>query len=180
VTRVACHARRCQPTRTTWPATTRGPLVAEPAGVSRSSQAGEGNRTLVFSLEGCGSTIELHPQSSNRTRCRHQTSYFRTQRCSRTQPSRSLHWGVQDSNLRRQSHQIYSLTPLTARETPRHRVQSWAPPHLSDRGRPRPIRSIDRIRHFATLKHLDVPSRQIRPRERCHPRPPRQGASGGT
>ncbi len=28
-------------------------------------------------------------------------------------------WGVQDSNLRRQSHQIYSLTPLTARETPR-------------------------------------------------------------
>jgi hypothetical protein len=25
---------------------------------------------------------------------------------------------VQDSNLRRQSHQIYSLTPLTARETP--------------------------------------------------------------
>jgi hypothetical protein len=27
-------------------------------------------------------------------------------------------WGVQDSNLRRQCHQIYSLTPLTARETP--------------------------------------------------------------
>ncbi len=25
-------------------------------------KAGEGNRTLVFSLEGCGSTIELHPQ----------------------------------------------------------------------------------------------------------------------
>src|SRR3954471_10431052 len=25
--------------------------------------AGEGNRTLVFSLEGCCSTIELHPQS---------------------------------------------------------------------------------------------------------------------
>jgi hypothetical protein len=25
-------------------------------------QAGEGNRTLVFSLEGCCSTIELHPQ----------------------------------------------------------------------------------------------------------------------
>ena len=29
---------------------------------SYSSRAGEGNRTLVFSLEGCGSTIELHPQ----------------------------------------------------------------------------------------------------------------------
>ena len=28
-------------------------------------------------------------------------------------------WGVQDSNLRRLCHQIYSLTPLTARETPR-------------------------------------------------------------
>ena len=28
-------------------------------------------------------------------------------------------WGVQDSNLRRHCHQIYSLTPLTARETPR-------------------------------------------------------------
>jgi hypothetical protein len=26
--------------------------------------AGEGNRTLVISLEGCCSTIELHPQSS--------------------------------------------------------------------------------------------------------------------
>ncbi len=25
------------------------------------SRAGEGNRTLVFSLEGCCSTIELHP-----------------------------------------------------------------------------------------------------------------------
>ncbi len=27
-------------------------------------------------------------------------------------------WGVQDSNLRRQCHQIYSLTPLATRETP--------------------------------------------------------------
>jgi hypothetical protein len=26
--------------------------------------AGEGNRTLVFSLEGCCSTIELHPRNS--------------------------------------------------------------------------------------------------------------------
>jgi hypothetical protein len=26
--------------------------------------AGEGNRTLVFSLEGCCSTIELHPQQA--------------------------------------------------------------------------------------------------------------------
>ena len=31
-------------------------------------------------------------------------------------------WGVQDSNLRRHRHQIYSLTPLTARETPLHLI----------------------------------------------------------
>ena len=31
------------------------------------SGAGEGNRTLVFSLEGCCSTIELHPQAPEYT-----------------------------------------------------------------------------------------------------------------
>ena len=32
--------------------------------------AGEGNRTLVISLEGCCSTIELHPpRADNRPRC---------------------------------------------------------------------------------------------------------------
>ena len=30
--------------------------------------AGEGNRTLVFSLEGCCSTIELHPRQGSLTR----------------------------------------------------------------------------------------------------------------
>jgi hypothetical protein len=30
-----------------------------------SSGAGEGNRTLVFSLEGCCSTIELHPRAAD-------------------------------------------------------------------------------------------------------------------
>ena len=35
-------------------------------------------------------------------------------------PFAILYWGVQDSNLRRHCHQIYSLTPLTARETPLH------------------------------------------------------------
>ena len=30
--------------------------------VRRPNGAGEGNRTLIFSLEGCCSTIELHPQ----------------------------------------------------------------------------------------------------------------------
>ena len=28
-------------------------------------------------------------------------------------------WGLQDSNLRRRCHQIYSLTPLATRESPR-------------------------------------------------------------
>ena len=32
-------------------------------GTARKVGAGEGNRTLVFSLEGCCSTIELHPRS---------------------------------------------------------------------------------------------------------------------
>ena len=37
---------------------------------------------------------------------------------------------MQDSNLRRQCHQIYSLTPLTARETPLS-GGLWTPPDLS-------------------------------------------------
>jgi hypothetical protein len=32
--------------------------------------AGEGNRTLVFSLEGCCSTIELHPLVGDQLSCR--------------------------------------------------------------------------------------------------------------
>ena len=56
--------------------------------------AGEGNRTLVVSLEGFCSTIELHPPFG-------------------TIPD---WWRGKDSNLRRQSRQIYSLLPLTARE----------------------------------------------------------------
>ena len=35
----------------------RMPVIRQPV----IHQAGEGNRTLVFSLEGCGSTIELYP-----------------------------------------------------------------------------------------------------------------------
>jgi hypothetical protein len=38
---------------------------APPGGVG----AGEGNRTLVISLEGCCSTIELHPRSKTGNRC---------------------------------------------------------------------------------------------------------------
>ena len=38
-----------------------------------------------------------------------------------------LYWGVQDLNLRRHCHQIYSLTPLTTRETPLY-FRSRLPP----------------------------------------------------
>ena len=74
------------------------------------TRAGEGNRTLVFSLEGYCSTIELHPPDhlwGRRLRAGHPTI---------------LQWGVQDSNLRRLSQRIYSPSPLTTRETPRHQA----------------------------------------------------------
>ncbi|SMG63102.1 hypothetical protein BMETH_1471_1 [methanotrophic bacterial endosymbiont of Bathymodiolus sp.] len=57
--------------------------------------AGDGNRTHVISLEGWSSTIKLHP---------HNFLLF------------SEWWRGEDSNLRRQSRQIYSLIPLAARE----------------------------------------------------------------
>ena len=114
--------------------------------------AGEGNRTLVVSLEGFCSAIELHP------RFRSQESGVRRQRsgnrsvgvsgagalaplktlrsgsdstppgatCAACETSTRLlpvfcllipdWWRGKDSNLRRQSRQIYSLLPLTARE----------------------------------------------------------------
>jgi hypothetical protein len=63
--------------------------------------AGEGNRTLVVSLEGFCSTIELHPRRLEENPCR---------------VNRKSWWRGKDSNLRRLSQQIYSLPPLTARE----------------------------------------------------------------
>ena len=71
----------------------------------RPAGAGEGNRTLVVSLEGFCSTIELHPPSD---------LCLTAKQCS----LRLQHawWRGKDSNLRRQSRQIYSLIPLTARE----------------------------------------------------------------
>ena len=60
--------------------------------------AGEGNRTLVLSLEGFSSTIELHPANPTRS----------------TSPATAFHLVGKGSNLRRLSRQIYSLFPLTA------------------------------------------------------------------
>ena len=98
-------------------------------------RAGEGYRTLVFSLEGCGSTIELHPPISLITCifchspfvCNCQMFFLKFLSSHGVSAMMlvliAFHhethkWGVQDSNLRRLCHQIYSLTPLTARETP--------------------------------------------------------------
>ena len=64
-------------------------------------QAGEGNRTLVYSLEGCRSTIELHPHYSAESR------------------AGAGNGGCRIRTYEGLSHQIYSLTPLAARETPR-------------------------------------------------------------
>ncbi len=61
------------------------------------TRAGDGNRTHTTSLEGWSSTIELHPRNPIQ-----------------------FEWWKQDSNLRRLSHQIYSLAPLTAREFHRY------------------------------------------------------------
>src|SRR2546429_9804966 len=55
--------------------------------------AGEGNRTLVVSLEGFCSTIELHPRASDRLSW----------------------WRGLDSNQRRLSQRIYSPSPLATR-----------------------------------------------------------------
>jgi hypothetical protein len=66
--------------------------------------AGEGNRTLVLSLEGFSSTIELHPQ--NQLPAAQSTTVKQLHMQNRTW------WREKDSNLRRQSRQIYSLIPL--------------------------------------------------------------------
>ena len=71
--------------------------------------AGEGNRTLTVSLEGFCSTIELHPQ----TYC----------------INAPTHWnlvvgeGFEPSKL---SQQIYSLPPLTARESHQKKTQVYS------------------------------------------------------
>ena len=110
------------------------PAAMLPSG-SDVTGAGEGNRTLVVSLEGFCSTIELHPPgifSRNRYRTNSENPHTPTQlkQLSRspaqTGPGHKnltvtdnllkTWWRGKDSNLRRLSQQIYSLPPLTARE----------------------------------------------------------------
>ena len=75
------------------------------------NKAGEGNRTLVFSLEGCCTTIVLHPQS--------QLGTGRDFSCSKLLALCSPKWGLLDSNQCRRSQRIYSPPPLTTRANPR-------------------------------------------------------------
>ena len=83
-----------------------------------SSGAGDGNRTHATSMEGWGSTIELHPRPRGPSRVvvrrRLAVSSFLSASCL----GRSSWWGEQDSNLRRQSQRVYSPSPLTARASP--------------------------------------------------------------
>ncbi len=64
--------------------------------------AGEGNRTLVVSLEGFCSTIELHPLEGVSPLC-----------LVHAQGARTIWWRGLDSNQRTLSGQIYSLMDLT-------------------------------------------------------------------
>ena len=73
------------------------------------SGAGEGNRTLVLSLEGFSSTIELHPPDSKRSNSPPRNASRRHSYCA------NCWWRGKDSNLRTQRGQIYSLLPLTTR-----------------------------------------------------------------
>jgi len=94
-------------------------------------RAGDGNRTHVACLEGRYSTIELHPRGRHAPGGRVAYGGLAGPRFGE-RPSRFGHrsfrvgllkkvrshrvggaWVEQDSNLRRQCHQIYSLAPLT-------------------------------------------------------------------
>ena len=69
----------------------------------RERKAGRGNRTLVFSLEGYCSTIELHPRRASqggRAKPSNQNEDSAAQSGCRGRLPRQ-DWGVQDSNLRR-------------------------------------------------------------------------------
>ena len=69
----------------------------------RERKAGRGNRTLVFSLEGYCSTIELHPRRASqggRAEPSNQNEDSAAQSGCRGRLPRQ-DWGVQDSNLRR-------------------------------------------------------------------------------
>ena len=86
------------------------PVVAispvSPYPLTQEFGAGEGNRTLIISLEGCCSTIELHPLLA----------------------SLLSWWRELDSNQRRHSQRVYSPSPLATRASLRKYATSSARP----------------------------------------------------
>ena len=66
----------------------------------------------MSSLEGWRSTIELHPRTAN-------SEYLCLSISRIYEGFNEFYWGKQDSNLRRLSHQIYSLAHLATLEFPR-------------------------------------------------------------
>src|SRR5450830_1521726 len=82
-------------------------LLCSPTG------AGEGNRTLVVSLEGFCSTIELHPRGLHPFQFTYRYNFQATS-----------WWRGLDSNQRTHREQIYSLSPLTTRPPLREEPQS--------------------------------------------------------
>ncbi len=98
-----------------------GQAVCNHSHPSSKTGAGEGNRTLIVSLEGFCSTIELHPRSfrgGDLPTLKKWTLIYFSQHFTFTQKHfyNFSWWREKDSNLRRLSRQIYSLIPLTARE----------------------------------------------------------------
>ena len=78
--------------------------------------AGEGNRTLVISLEGCCSTIELHPHiRGQRSGFQGQNYRFDGDFSETSSLTPAIWWRGLDSNQRRRSQRIYSPSPLATR-----------------------------------------------------------------
>ena len=87
--------------------------VAFTATLLPSSGAGEGNRTLVISLEGFCSTIELHPPGTSAQRCA-----TTTRMRSANPPSRNSWWRRLDSNQRRRKPTDLQSAPFSHSGTP--------------------------------------------------------------
>ena len=151
--------------------------------------AGEGNRTLVVSLEGFCSTIELHPHflAKPHRPCRpHRSPPAPSPLTACFQPlpgcpgnesgcesAINEWWRGKDSNLRRHGRQIYSLLPLTAREPLRTKLAILARKPLTVKRFTAPPRSFRSppARHAATPPH--------RPRCGRDGLPPRTPARAG-
>ena len=80
--------------------------------------ADDENRTHAISLEGWGSTIELHPHKKLERKTRFELATLAlARRCSTTEPLPHMWWREMDSNHRKLSWRIYSPFPLATRES---------------------------------------------------------------